>query len=370
MSDPDRKLRVVHVDSETGFSGGEVQVFLLLEGLRRRGHDSLLISPPGSRSEQEASSRGFETRAVRMRNDLDVRGVYGLWRAFREADADLVHLHTGRATWLGGLAARFAGLPALTTRRMDRRVRRGLRTQWIYRGLTQRAVAISPAVARRLDEGGVPVERVRTIHSSIDPHAVEPRVGRDALRSSEQVPENAVLLLVLANLVPRKGIDVLLEALVGLDPAPLLWIGGEGPERSALESQAQRLGLAECVHFLGRREDTGDLLAACDVFVMPSRLEGLGVAALEAMAAGRPVVASRVGGLAELVVHERTGLLVPPDDAPALQRALGRVLDDGGLREALGAEGPARIAEGWLAEQMVAAYEALYLELLSGVASS
>ena len=365
MSDPGQKLRIVHVDSETGFSGGEVQVFLLLEGLRAHGHDSLLISPPGSRCEREARARGFETRAVRMRNDLDARGVHGLWRAFRESGADLVHLHTGRATWLGGLAARLAGLPALTTRRMDRRVRPGLRTQLIYRVLTQRAVAISPAVARRLADAGVPAGRTRTIYSSVDPRAVEPRVGRSARRRAGQVPEDALLLLVLANLVRRKGVDVLLEALVRLDSAPRLWIAGDGPERGALEALSQRLGLAERVRFLGRCDDTGDLLAACDVFVMPSRLEGLGVAALEAMAAGRPVVASRVGGLAGLVVHGRTGLLVPPDDVPALTDALRRVLEDTSLRAALAAEGPRRIAEGWLAEQMVGAYEALYAELLS-----
>jgi glycosyltransferase involved in cell wall biosynthesis len=173
---------------------------------------------------------------------------------------------------------------------------------------------------------------------------------------------------VLANLVPRKGVDVLLEALARLEPAPRLWIAGDGPERGALEALAKQLGLAERVHFLGRCDDTGDLLAACDVFVMPSRLEGLGVAALEAMAAGRPVVASRVGGLAGLVVHERTGLLVPSDDVASLADALRRVLDDAALRTALGAEGPRRIAEGWLAEQMVGAYEALYVELLSSEA--
>lgn len=365
MSDPGRKLRIVHVDSEAGFSGGEVQVFLLLEGLRARGHESLLVCPPGSRCEREAQARGFETRAVRMRNDLDVRAVFELWRAFRVSGADLVHLHTGRATWLGGLAARLSGLPALTTRRMDRRVRPGLRTRLIYRVLTQRAVAISPAVARRLAAAGVPPERTRTIYSSIDPAAAAPRAGRAALRRAGELGDQTPLLLVLANLVKRKGVDVLLDAFARLERGAQLWIAGDGPERGALEAQARRLGLSERVRFLGHRDDTGDLLAACDVFAMPSRREGLGVASLEAMAAARPVVASRVGGLAELVVHERTGLLVPPDDERALADALRRLLDDPALRSALGGAGPGRIAEGWLAEQMVADYESLYAELQS-----
>jgi glycosyltransferase involved in cell wall biosynthesis len=107
-----------------------------------------------------------------------------------------------------------------------------------------------------------------------------------------------------------------------------------------------------------------DLLGACDIFVLPSRHEGLGVAALEAMALARPVVATHVGGLGEAVLHQRTGLLVPPDDAAALRAALARLLREPLLRERLGAAGPARIAKRYHAEAMVEAYERLYFEVL------
>ena len=122
------------------------------------------------------------------------------------------------------------------------------------------------------------------------------------------------------------------------------------------------------MRFLGRRDEVADLLGACDVFVLPSRHEGLGVAALEAMALGCPVVASRVGGLAEAVVHERTGLLVRPGDASALAEALARILGDAALRARLGAAGPALVAERHSAEALVDAYQALYLEVLGAAA--
>jgi glycosyltransferase involved in cell wall biosynthesis len=118
------------------------------------------------------------------------------------------------------------------------------------------------------------------------------------------------------------------------------------------------------VRFLGRRSDTADLLGACDVLAVPSRHEGLGVAALEAMGAGRAVVASAVGGLAGAVVHGRTGLLVPPDDPQALARALGQVLGDDALRAALGREGMRRVAEAFSPEQMVDSYVRLYDKVL------
>jgi glycosyltransferase involved in cell wall biosynthesis len=143
-----------------------------------------------------------------------------------------------------------------------------------------------------------------------------------------------------------------------------LWVAGDGPERAALTQLAGELGLDDRVRFLGRREDAADLLAACDVFVLPSRLEGLGVAALEAMAARRPVVASAVGGLAEAIVDGETGLLVPPDDVDALATALVRLVDDAVLRDRLGSAGPQRIADAYSAQQMVDAYAALYRDVV------
>jgi glycosyltransferase involved in cell wall biosynthesis len=368
---PARTLTIAHVDAEHGFSGGEVQVFLLIEGLARRGHANVLFCPPGSAAEARARERGIETRAVPMRNDADVRAVLALRRAFQRGGFDLVHLHTGRATWLGGLAARMARVPALTTRRMDRPVRRGWRTDWIYGSLVRSAVAISPAVAAELARGGVPPERTTTIASSVDPDALRPQATRAEMRRALGAGDGACVLLTLCSLVPRKGVDVLLEAFAGLpaqEPAPVLWVAGDGPEGAPLAARAAELGIAERVAFLGRRDDAPDLLEGCDVFVLPSRREGLGVAALEALAAGRPVVASRVGGLGQVVVDGESGLLVPPGDAEALRSALARVVASPELREALGRAGPLRVAQGYRADQMVAAYENLYHRILDEAA--
>jgi glycosyltransferase involved in cell wall biosynthesis len=359
-------LHIVHVDSEKGFSGGEVQVFLLIEGLRQRGWHNVLVCQPDSRCADEAGTRGIETRLVPMRSDLDVCGLFRLTRLLGRLQTDLVHLHTGRATWLGGIAARLAGLPAITTRRMDRPVRRGWRTRWIYRTLVQHAAAISPAVAQRLADAGVGA-RVTVVRSAVDPLALTPIDSREATRAKLGAAADRPVLLVSAALVRRKGVDVLLQALAVLGERgirPLLWIAGDGAERHALEAQAVEAGLAAQVRFLGRRSDVADLLAACDVFVLPSRREGLGVAALEAMAAGRPVVASAVGGLQDVVVDGRTGLLVRPEDAAALAEAIARLMQDEELRRRLGSAGPQRVREGFLAEQMVSSYVELYEKVL------
>lgn len=367
-TDAQRALSILHVDAETGFSGGEKQVFLLMEGLRARGHRCTLAAPPTSEGLARASERGFDVVPVRMRSDLDLAAVKTLQRAIGERRPDLVHLHTGRATWLGGLAARLAGAPAITTRRMDRGVKRNWRTRLVYGSLVRRAVAISGPVRDCLLAGGVAESKVTLVHSAVDPAAMRPSRARAAVRAELGAREDELVLLVLASLVERKGIDVLLRATAALRARGVelvAWIAGDGAQREELEGLARSLEIADRTRFLGRRRDANDLLGACDVFVLPARREGLGVSALEAMAAGRAIVASRVGGLAEAVRDEKDGLLVPPGDPDALAKALERVLRDDELRARLASSGPERVAQGFLAEQMVDGYEKLYRELLS-----
>ena len=360
-------MRIVHIDAETGFSGGEVQVFLLIDGLEALGQRNVLVCPPRSGAEQEAKRRRIETTPVRMRNDVDLPAVVALTREMRRRRPDVVHLHTGRATWLGGLAAWLAGIPAVTTRRMDRRVNPGWRTRLIYERLTRRVAAISPAVADCLVEGGVRAERICVISDAVDPQRLQPSAHRNAVRVALGAGPNDSVVLALAALIPRKGLDVLLDALVrlgGQGLRPVAWIAGEGPERGRLEDQSSRLGLRGQVQFLGKRADVADLLGACDLFVIPSRREGMGVAALEAMAAGRAVVASEVGGLREAIADGHTGLLVPAGDAAALAQAVAKLLGDGGLRERMGTAGAERVQQKFLPGQMVAAYVDLYRTVL------
>jgi glycosyltransferase involved in cell wall biosynthesis len=355
--------RIAQIDSELGFSGGEVQVFLELAALRERGYSQVLIAPPGSQSARRAAQEGFPVVEVPMRFDLDLPAVFRLRRALR--GIDLVHVHTARSGWLAGLAAWSLGIPCVMTRRMDRRVRRNPRTWLVYQRFCQRTAAISPAVRDCLLAGGVPAERIDLVPEAADPARLQPTRGRAATRQALGLADGTVVVLIMAALVRRKGHDVLLEAFAQLRGDVVLLCAGAGPELAALQAQAQRLGVAERVRFLGQRTDPGDLLAACDVFALPSRAEGLGVAALEALGAGRPVVASRVGGLAEVVVDGRCGLLVPPEDPMALAAALRRLASEPDLRDRLGAAGPGRLDEGYRVAQMADHYERIFARVLA-----
>lgn len=402
------EAHIIHVDAERGFSGGEVQVFHLIEGLLAAGHPQTLVAPPGSRALEVAKERfapelasgQLTLAAIAQRNNADVFAVHRLRKLFKAQDprTTIVHLHTGRATTLGARAARKLGVPVVVTRRMDRAVK-----AHTVKLLTERAsavVAISGPVRDQLAAAGVPAAKLRVIHSSVDAGALraDPAL-RTELRAELGLAEDAFVMLALARLDKRKGLDVLLRSMLrlrqesGLDalrarnsraaaaarkgaavpmsagmpsssPMPTLLIAGDGPERKTLEEAARSSGLEAHVRFLGRRDDKLALLSACDALVLPSRQEGLGVAALEAMAAGRAVVATTVGGLGEAVVDGETGLLVPPDDERALSAALRKLLKDPELCRRLGRGGPLRIAQRYATDGMVAAYRALYAELL------
>ena len=180
------------------------------------------------------------------------------------------------------------------------------------------------------------------------------------------------MILAAGALVTRKGFDVLIEAAAS---SPAAAAGrGYGLPATAINARACRSARAatawSACALLGRRSDVPCLLAACDIFCMPSLREGLGIAALEAMAAGRAVVASRVGGLGQAVDDGRTGLLVPPGDAPALAAALERLLRDSNLRGSLAAAGPEHVARDFSVGRMVAQYERVYRTVLEELGRS
>lgn len=215
-------------------------------------------------------------------------------------------------------------------------------------------VANTRDIAAYLARAGFPESRIHYLPNFIDAAAAAP-----VPRASLTTPEGAPLVLAMGRLHRNKAFDVLLQALVRLDGA-WLWLAGAGPEESVLCAQAQALGIAERVRFLGWRDDGPALLAAADLLVCPSRHEPLGNVVIEAWAAGRPVVAAASAGPRQLIVEGVSGLLVPVGDGEALAQAIGRVLSEPDLTRRLIDGGRAAWAEEFTEAKVIAAYRALF----------
>jgi glycosyltransferase involved in cell wall biosynthesis len=226
-----------------------------------------------------------------------------------------------------------------------------------------RYFVVSREVAMRLRQNfALPDSKLQLIHNGIDLGKYD-QPANPSLRRALAGAADRPIVLAIARLDAQKGLDYLLQA-AALVPEAVFVVAGDGPERAALEARACDLGLSRQVIWLGYREDIADLLACSDLFVLPSLFEGLPVALLEAMAAGRPVVASAIGGIDEVIVHNWTGLLVPPADSLALAGAIRAVLADPALAQRLALAGQAHVSQEFSVERMLTQLASSYVELI------
>jgi glycosyltransferase involved in cell wall biosynthesis len=227
-----------------------------------------------------------------------------------------------------------------------------------------RYLPVSHDLARRLRQRlHIPLRKIQVIHNGIALTPFE-RPADAALRASLSHESGRPIVLAVARLDKQKGHTFLLEAAAMVPEAQFVLVG-DGPERGALEAQVATLGLRDRVQFLGYRSDIPELLAACDLFVLPSLYEGLPLSILEAMAAGKPVIATAIGGTDEVIVPDCSGVLVPPADAPVLAAAIKTLLADPSLARRLALAGQARVAAMFSAAQMVRQVTQVYDEILA-----
>jgi len=361
-SGANRRLKILHIDPERNWGGGEAQVFGLMSWLAARGHQNELLADPNGSLFVQCHKQEFIRRPIVIRNDLDLRCVPELRRLIRTGDYDIVHFHTKRAHALSLWLPRVQSRPRyVVTRRMDYPESNNWYTHCLYNRRVDGVVAISQSIADLLLGAGVARGKIRLIASGIDPQRFTP------VKPPEQRADGKIVIGSIGVLEERKGHSVLLEAAATLKRQGMklrIRIAGDGSLRQSLEQDAVRLGLQDDVQFSGFVSDTPAFLADVDVFVVPSLFEGLGVAALEAMAAGKAVIATRVGGLAWSVVDGMTGMLVPPRDPEALAGAIAKFAEQPKLAAAMGQRGRARVLEHFTLEQMALKNEAYYYDLL------
>jgi glycosyltransferase involved in cell wall biosynthesis len=331
----------------------------LVRELAAGGHRQAVAADPRGALARAAGELGVPILPLRVANHFDLRAGLALRRLAR--DRDVVHFHTARAHALAPLC-RGIGARLVVTRRMDYVPAGGPYVRFLYNRAVDAIIAISTGVRDALLRVGVRPERIHVVPSGIDADALAaPASARAALRREWRIGGDDVAVVVLGALERRKGHAVLLDAAARLAPAGLRLryvFCGEGSEGDAIARAAAPLD--GMVRLAGFRRDVAACLAAADIVALPSHHEGLGVAALEAMAAARPVVASRVGGLAEAVIHETTGLLVPPRDPAALATALARLAGDPALRARLGAAGREHVRARYTTARMAAGTLACY----------
>lgn len=372
-------MTIVHVETGRRLYGGALQVLYLVQGLTQRGVPARLLLPSDSEVCEPARARGIRVDEIRYRGEGDLPAARTMKRCFQAAGAGLVHLHSRRgADTLGALAAAAARVPTILTRRVDHS-----EPTWLvgpkYR-LYRHIAVISEAVRRVLIAQGVPEKKLSLVPSAVNVSEWSRPRPRSALDREFDLPPDRPAAAMIAQFIPRKGHLVLVEALAALKqrhaaaPAPgvpAVVLFGQGPGEQETKAAARAAGADDCLRFAGYRTDLPKWLGAFDLLVHPALAEGLGVAVLQAGAAGIPVVASAAGGIPEVVADGKTGLLCKPGDPADLARAISAVTDPPAdtasnreTRRAMGRRARARIAKRFSVDAMIDRYLALYRAIL------
>ncbi|MEM9173348.1 MAG: glycosyltransferase [Pseudomonadota bacterium] len=360
-------MNIVHLELGRYRYGGAEQVRYLLEQLAQSdaGAAHTLVTARGSDLHQWAKDVGQRVIALRFSGEHDLAMVARLIRVLRNERARLLHVHSRRgADWMGPLAAWRAGIPALLSRRVDHVPGRWLR--WLMRHRYQRTVAISQTIHDVLAASAVPEESLMTIQSAVDVEALA-AIDRDHAhqRLSDILGQTTTgpVIGVVAQLIERKGHRFLFEALPALvqrHPDLRVVCFGQGGLERELRTQVTQGGLSRYVRFAGFLPDLDTVLPALTLVVHPALREGLGVSLLKAAAVGVPVIGFRAGGVAEVVVHEHTGLLVEPGSVPALTASIAHLLENDAQRLRFSDNARQHALQHFGVAEMVARHRALY----------
>ncbi len=357
-------LTILHTEASPGWGGQEIRILSEATAFAKRGFRLLIACQPGSRLVMEAQHRGLSVRPIAMRRPCDVTAWWRLRRLMQVEGVDIVHTHSSIDAWLAGFAAKSLRVPVVRSRHVSIPVKR--RRNFVYNALCDRIISSGDAVRDVLIDAGVEPDKIVAIPCGVDVERFHPAVAGERVRREFNLTGSVVGTVAMFR--HSKGHRVLLRAIPEVlksEPgAVFLWVG-DGVGRAELQREIADMGLQSMVRLLGFREDVPTCLAAMDVLVLPSiKSDGVPQVIIQALAMHKPVVASAVGGIPEVVQHQRTGVLVPPNDPAALATAIVQVLHDSASALGWARAGGEVVHRHYTLEQMIDRTAAVYTAVL------
>jgi glycosyltransferase involved in cell wall biosynthesis len=355
----ERPLRVVQIIAPSKIAGAERSTIALCRGLASRGNRIWLLVKDGQPMIGAAAKEGVDVSPMRIGGKLNPFAVGRLLRWIRRHRVDIVATQLSTASLWGSIAARILGIPCVATVR-------ALNTKTCY-VLADRIIVVSEAVKKHLADQGIAPEKIRVVYNGIDLKRFQPADDLRAAKVAVGFQPDDLIVGVTAHLTRKKGHRSFVQAaalVASRMPNVKFLLVGEGREREALEAQVRAARLLDRVVFAGFQDDVLPWMAAMDVLVLPTiEKEGFGRVLVEAGAMSKPVISTDIGGMAEVVSHGETGLIVPAGEVSELANAIMKLLSDEEMRLQMGKAGRARALARFSVEQMVANTEAVYREV-------
>ncbi len=353
-------LHVVHLTTDSAIGGTERMILATAEGLSKQRFRSTVVTLCGGGVlEQFCAEKGIAYRSVNMKSKKDFFAVFRLYKILKDLRADILHTYLFHANTLGRVVGKFLGIPVILSGQRNVDIWRRWYHNLIDR-LTTRfcSVIISNSNAGKIflhQEVGIPEHKIDVVQNGV----FLPEVAQSS-------SSDLFTILNVASLTEKKGQEYLITAFSRLREDGIsakLVIVGDGPQRAYLEDCVVTAKISDMVEFLGFQESVDAYLRNCDVFVLPSLWEGLPVALMEAMAYGKPCIATRVGGIPELITDGVDGVLLEPKNPLALYESLLRLYKDDALRLVLGKAAREKIKTQFTMDTMIASIERIYSTL-------
>ncbi|MFC1804920.1 glycosyltransferase [Candidatus Omnitrophota bacterium] len=373
-----KKANILIIISTASVGGGEEHLLYLADRLDKDKYNLFFACPYEAEFSGELRKRGFNPLVLRMKTKFKFKVLFQIKRFLRDNPIDIIHTHGHRLGFYGRLAAKLAKTPVIisTIHISLYRYPTANWIKWFYLlldnlslRLCNKIICVSHALAQELiTKASLNPKKITVIQNGIDLDRFSSVQVADNLRKELELDSQPVIGAI-CRLAEHKGHQYLLRAVKELSvsfPHLVCLIVGEGPMRSRLEGLASQLGISGNCRFLGNRKDVPQLLALLEVLVLPSFSEGFPLILLEAMAMRKAIVATRIGGVTELIEDEKNGLLVAPGDASAIARAVKGLLEAPQRREAIGGAGRNLVERDYKVEQMIVKTEGIYDNILQG----
>ncbi|MBN2183998.1 MAG: glycosyltransferase [Candidatus Krumholzibacteriota bacterium] len=361
------KIRVLHIDAEKGWRGGQQQAVYLFEAMLREGYDSVFACKTGSVLADYLEERKLPHFTTAMRGEADLFSAFRIASFCRKHPINILHLHSAHAHSTGiAVKLFFPALKSIAVRRVDFRVGKNPLSRLKYStGLVDRIVCISGEIKRVMTECGVAEEKLQVIRSGVDIHKFDGLTKNREIYRDFHIPEEHIIVGTVAAMAGHKDYPNLLRAariVIDSRKSVTFVAVGAGSDIKEMKRLHGELGLGSRFIFAGYQEKVGPFLKLFDIFVLASKTEGLGTSLLDAQSIGLPIVATRTGGIPEIVNDGDTGILVPPRDHVALAEGILALIDNESRRRKLGLNGLRSVREFDIAktvEQNISLYKEL-----------
>ena len=369
-------MRILHTESSMGMGGQEYRILLEAQGMQKRGHVVFVAAPLDSQLAVLAQQGGLQVKTTASGNRGWITLIPSYLRMIKRCEIDVVNTHGSLDSWTASIAGRISSRRPviIRTRHKSTPVSPSLRHRLLYGKLPHVVTTTGEAVRQELiTRNKLRHSRVISIPTGVDLERFQPQAPDVALRTSLGLGSQGPLVGAVTFLRPEKGMEVFIEAIRLLKetiPTVECLIIGDGEEKFTLSARIRELGFEDCVHMMGFRQDIPALLTLLDVVVIPSLEEGIPQSLTQALAMERPVVASAVGGVPEVVRDGVTGLLVPPRNPALLSEKIAFILNNPSLGVRMGQAGRRVIQERYSMESMLTQTENMYRRLLQSVYSS